>query len=53
MKSTLVVLLASLSLWGCAVVPVAPPVAYVGPRVVVPAPVVVVRPWYHRWWWRG
>lgn len=52
MKSALVVLLTSLSLWGCAVVPVAPPVAYVAPREVVPAPVVVVRPWYRGWWWR-
>jgi hypothetical protein len=36
-------------LGGCVVVPVGPPGgAYYGPRVVVPVPAVVVRPWYYR-----
>lgn len=48
--------LAGFMLGGCAVVPVARPVAYVAPRpiVVAPAvvaPVVVVHP--HGWWWRS
>jgi hypothetical protein len=39
-------------LGGCAVVPVGPPGGpYYGPRVVIPAPVVVVRPWYYRRWY--
>jgi hypothetical protein len=39
-------------LGGCAVVPVGPPGAvYVAPRAFVPAPVVVVRPWYQRRWY--
>lgn len=55
MKSMLTIGLAGCLLGGCAIVPVAPPVAYVGPRplVVAPAvvaPVVVVRP--RGWWWR-
>ncbi|MEO8187793.1 MAG: hypothetical protein ABI580_10570 [Burkholderiaceae bacterium] len=36
---------------GCAIVPVGPPGgAYFAPRVVVPVPAVVVRPWYYRRW---
>lgn len=38
---------------GCIVAPVGPP-GFVapGPVVVAPlAPVVVVHPWYRRWWW--
>ena len=53
MRSTIALTLLALILGGCAVVPVGPPVAYGAPRVVVaaavPAPVVVVRPWY-RWY---
>ena len=40
------------TLAGCAVVPVGPPAGsyYYGPRVVVPAPAVVIRPWYYQRW---
>ncbi|MBS0326724.1 MAG: hypothetical protein JSS46_09285 [Proteobacteria bacterium] len=56
MKALFSIGLAGFMLGGCAVVPVARPVAYVAPRpiVVAPAvvaPVVVVRP--HGWWWRS
>lgn len=60
MKSLFTVGLAGFLLGGCAIVPIAPPVAYVAPRrvVVAPAfvapafvaPVVVVHS--HGWWWR-
>ncbi len=50
MKILFALALLALSLGGCAVVPVGPPVAYVAPRAVVAAPIVVVRPWYRRIW---
>jgi hypothetical protein len=53
MKILLTVAALVLLLGGCAVVPVGPPGAgYYAPSVVVPAPVVVVRPgygYYRRW----
>jgi hypothetical protein len=51
MKLALALAVLVTSLGGCAVVPVGPPgPGYVAPAVVVPAPVVVVRPWYYRRW---
>lgn len=51
MRILLAVTALACTLGGCAVVLVGPPEgAYYGPRVVVPAPLVVVRPWYYRPW---
>ena len=49
MKNLLAVAALVSLLGGCAVVPVGPPGGvYFAPRVVVPVPLVVVRPWYYR-----
>jgi hypothetical protein len=51
MKLALALAILIVTLNGCVVVPVAPYRArYVAPGVVVPAPVIVVRPWYYRRW---
>jgi hypothetical protein len=50
MKVLIAVALVASALGGCAVVPLAPPVAYVAPRWIAVAPVVVVRPYYYRRW---
>jgi hypothetical protein len=56
MKSLVTIGVAACMLGGCAIVPIAPAVAYVAPRrvIVAPAfvaPVVVVHPrgWWRRW----
>jgi len=52
MKYAIALAFASLTLSGCVLVPVGPPGsgAYVArPAVVVPAPFVVVRPYYRPW----
>jgi hypothetical protein len=52
MKNVLTVAALASLLGGCVVAPVGPPGGvYVASRVVVPAPVVVVRPWYYRRWY--
>lgn len=49
MNKLLIVTVLLALLGGCAVVPVGPPgPGYYGPRVVVPVPTVVLRPWYYR-----
>ncbi len=62
MKSLLLVLAAGIGLGGCAIVPAyGPPVAYGPPRAyappgvyaVVPAPVIVVRPYYGYYGYSG
>lgn len=50
MKVLLTLALAVSTLGGCAIVPLAPPVAYVAPGRIAVAPVVVVRPFYFRRW---
>lgn len=50
MKVVLTLALIVATLGGCAIVPLAPPVAYVAPRRIAVAPVVVVRPFYFRRW---
>ncbi len=51
MKGLVLIGLIAGALGGCAVVPIGPPVAYVGPRAVVVAP-VFVRPYYYGRWSR-
>jgi hypothetical protein len=48
----LIALSAGVVLAGCVVAPVGPPRAYVRVGVVAPAPVVVVRGYYGRYWYR-
>ena len=50
MKTLLTFALVVSTLGGCAIVPLAPRVAYVAPRRIAIAPVVVVRPFYFRRW---
>lgn len=50
MKVLLTLALVVSTLGGCAIVPLAPRVAYVAPRRIAVAPVVVVRPYYYRRW---
>lgn len=52
MKLPLALALVTTFLGGCAVVPVAPPAAYAGPRAVVVAPAIVVRPFFYERWRR-
>jgi hypothetical protein len=52
MKLPLALALVTTFLGGCAVVPVAPPVAYAEPRAVVVAPAIVVRPFFYGRWRR-
>jgi hypothetical protein len=51
MKIALAIAVLVTTLGGCVVVPARyPGPGYAAPAVVVPAPVVVVRPWYYRRW---
>ncbi|MHB8493637.1 MAG: hypothetical protein ACYC9Z_10000 [Casimicrobiaceae bacterium] len=50
MKVLLTLAVVVSTLGGCAIVPLAPRVAYVAPRRIAVAPVVVVRPYYYRRW---